>query len=143
MPKKSAAALAIVQVTPPRLRLDPPKGLSRAAGHVFRHLTNAVAPEHFTAADVPLLVEFCRAVELADQAALELHRHGAVVNGKASPWLVVQEKAQRALVALSARLRLAPQSRFDRTTAGTRSRGGARTLDFNRLYEGHDDDSER
>jgi hypothetical protein len=44
------------------------------------------------------------------------------VGGKANPWIVVQEKAQRAMVALSARLRLSPQTRFDRLVAATTSR---------------------
>ena len=34
-----------------------------------------------------------------------------MVDGKPSPWLTVQEKAVRALVALSLRLRLSPQAR--------------------------------
>ena len=45
-----------------------------------------------------------------------------VIDGKTNPWLVVQEKAQRAMVALSARLRLAPQSRMESKVA-VRRRG--------------------
>jgi hypothetical protein len=41
---------------------------------------------------------------------------GPIVDGKASPWLVVQEKAVRAMTALSMRLRLSPQSRLDPKT---------------------------
>ena len=44
------------------------------------------------------------------------------MDGKASPWLTVQEKTVRALTALSARLRICPQSRFDRLVAGTKDR---------------------
>ena len=43
---------------------------------------------------------------------------GAVINGKPSPWITVQEKAVRAMVALSMRLRLSPQSRIDAKTLG-------------------------
>ena len=46
-----------------------------------------------------------------------------VIDGKTNPWLVVQEKAQRAMVALSARLRLAPQSRMESKVAAARRRG--------------------
>ncbi len=53
---------------------------------------------------------------LNEQAARELQRGGAVVDGKPSPWIVVQEKCIRALVSLSMRLRLSPQSRLDPKT---------------------------
>jgi phage terminase small subunit len=49
-----------------------------------------------------------------DQAVREMREHGAVVNGKVSPWITVQEKAQRAMVALSMRLRLSPQARREK-----------------------------
>jgi chaperonin subunit len=45
-------------------------------------------------------------------------RLGAVIDGKPSPWITVQEKAVRAMVALSMRLRLSPQSRIDPKTLG-------------------------
>jgi hypothetical protein len=54
----------------------------------------------------------CTADALAERAAKEL-RKNPVVDGKASPWLLVQEKSVRALTALSMRLRLSPQSRID------------------------------
>ena len=85
-------------------------------------LVAASDPRHFTASDVPLLARYCDSCILAERAADELRQGGGpVVNGKASPWLVVQEKAQRAMVALSMRLRLSPQSRLDPKTAARRS----------------------
>jgi hypothetical protein len=62
----------------------------------------------------------CRYVEsdaLAERAAKEL-RKNPVVDGKASAWLAVQEKSVRALVSLSMRLRLSPQSRIDAKAIG-------------------------
>jgi phage terminase small subunit len=103
-------------------RLKPPATLPKGPATIFRQIVGACDAKHFTPADTPLLVEYARAVDLAGKAAAELERDGAVVAGKANPWLVVQEKAQRALVALSARLRLCPQSRFDRLVAATTSR---------------------
>ncbi len=41
-----------------------------------------------------------------------------MIDGKASPWLMVQEKSVRALTALSMRLRLSPQSRIDPKAIG-------------------------
>ena len=55
------------------------------------------------------------------RAAIELSEGGAVIGGRASPWLMVQEKAHRAITALSARLRLAPQSRQDSRSAGRKA----------------------
>src|SRR5215475_8318871 len=54
---------------------------------------------------------------LGDRAALEL-RKGAVVKGRVSPWLAIQREAIKAMVALSIRLRLSPQSRIDPKTLG-------------------------
>jgi hypothetical protein len=49
---------------------------------------------------------------------LSIEAIGAVINGKASPWITIQEKAVRAMVALTMRLRLSPQSRIDPLTVG-------------------------
>ena len=59
-----------------------------------------------------------QAILLARKAYAELEAGGPVIDGKASPWLVVLEKAHRSAVALSGRLRLAPQARADSRSAG-------------------------
>lgn len=123
MPRKSTAALSIVPpVNVGLVRLSPPGYLSKDEQRVFRAIVGACEPHHFTPADMPLVVEYSRACVLGDCAAVQLAENGAVIEGKMSAWLTVQEKAQRALVALAARLRVCPQSRFDRTVAGARSR---------------------
>ena len=91
---------------------------------VWRRILAAVASDHFNQSDVVLLTEFCRAAALADRAAKEIEAHGPIYDERVSPWVTVQEKAQRALVALAGKLRLCPQSRFDRLKAGTNTRGG-------------------
>jgi hypothetical protein len=53
---------------------------------------------------------------LAGRAAAALEREGAVIGGRPNPWLVVAEKCDRALVALSMRLRISPQARLRRET---------------------------
>ena len=103
-------------------RLQPPGNLSAGAAAVFTRTVAAVEADHFTAVDLPLLEQYAVAADLARQAQGELDAHGAIVDGKASPWLTVQEKTVRALTALSARLRICPQSRFDRLVAGTKAR---------------------
>jgi phage terminase small subunit len=71
----------------------------------------ACADKHFERSDSPLLVRYCQNVVLGRLAAAALASEGAVIGGRASPWLVVAEKCDRALVALSMRLRISPQAR--------------------------------
>jgi phage terminase small subunit len=110
MPRKSAAALSVIAVDGRESRLRPPSTLSEPERGIFLDLVAACDPGHFRACDVPLLVRYCEAAALGDLASAQL-RHGAVIDGKPSPWIIVQEKAVRALVALSMRLRLSPQAR--------------------------------
>ena len=111
--RKSAESLAIAPVMNGSSRAVP-EGLSEAELAVFRSIKASVPPDHFQASDEPLLIEYCTAVVQARRAAAMLRRDGDVVDGKPSPWLVAQEKACRMLVALSLRLRLAPQSRREK-----------------------------
>jgi phage terminase small subunit len=103
-------------------RLKAPPSLSKGAAAIFVQTVTAVDPDHFSPVDLPLLEQYAAAAELARQAQKHLDDDGAVVAGKASPWLVVAEKAGRSCVALAARLRVCPQSRFDRLVAGANSR---------------------
>jgi phage terminase small subunit len=101
MPRKSAAELSVIPIDQRASRLRPPASLSEAERTMFIDLVAAVDAKHFRPSDLPLLCRYCEAVVLAEQAAAELRRAGAVVNGKPSPWVTVQEKAVRAMVALS------------------------------------------
>jgi phage terminase small subunit len=103
-------------------RLSPPDSLSEPAKQVFQDTVINVDPSHFSAVDMPLLEQYANSAALATQAAQQIDAAGAVVDGKPSPWLAVSEKAIKQLVALSARLRICPQSRFDRLGAGANSR---------------------
>ena len=97
MPRKSAAALTVVAVDGRASRLKPPPTLSEPERRVFVDIVSACNPGHFHACDLPLLARYCEAAALGDLAAIELRR-GAVIDGKPSPWIVVQEKAVRAMV---------------------------------------------
>ncbi len=68
--------------------------------------------------------QYAQAIALARRASSELAAREPVIEGRASPWVVVLEKAHRSSVALAARLRLAPQSRADSRSAG-RNKGPA------------------
>lgn len=103
-------------------RIQPPDTLSTPARAIFAHTVASVDPSHFSEVDAPLLEAYAQSAALATEAAQKLDSEGAVVAGKPSPWLGVSEKAIKQLVALSARLRICPQSRFDRLGAGANSR---------------------
>jgi hypothetical protein len=120
--RRSAAADAgIPRVDGRPERLRPPASLSEKEAARFDALIAACDAEHFRPSDMPLLTRFCEADVLGDLAALRLRQEGAVVDGKANAWLIVLEKSQRAIVALSLRLRLSPQSRLAPKTVGRRN----------------------
>ena len=113
MPRKSLAAIAAfpnVSGVPARIR--PPADMPEEQAEIFRNLVASVDAEHFRRGDAPLLRQYVEAISLAEQAADELRRDSAVIDGKTSAWLSVQTAAMKNMVALSAHLRLAPQSRM-------------------------------
>jgi phage terminase small subunit len=110
MPRKSLAARAITTPSSLLTRLRPPPTFSESERKIFIDLVAACAVDHFRQSDLPLLSRYCEAVDLAERAAREL-RKNPVLNGKINPWIVVQEKSVRTIVALSLRLRLSPQAR--------------------------------
>jgi Phage terminase, small subunit len=115
MPRKSRAAKEMGPVRPRLPRLEVPSSLSQAESALFNRLIDACEPDHFASTDTPLLTAYVQAACLADEAGHKLREEGAVVDGRANAWLIVLEKCQRAMVALSMRLRLSPQSRERRT----------------------------
>src|SRR5262245_10611836 len=88
--RKSGASLAVTAVDGLPSKLKPPPSLSQAECEIFVAVVGACDRRHFRPSDLPLLVRYCEAHALADQAAAQLRQEGAVVNGKASPWLIVQ-----------------------------------------------------
>jgi hypothetical protein len=78
--------------------------LSPDERQIFLDLVASAKAEHFRASDLPLLSAYCRAIALERRSAQEL----AAGDDKA---LARWERAVKAMVALSMRLRLSPQSR--------------------------------
>ena len=101
----SAAALSVLSVDGQQARPFPPACLSEPERELFASIVGGCDGDHFRQTDLPLLSRYCEAAILAERAAREL-RNGAVVDGRPSPWVVVQEKCVRAMVSLSMRLRL-------------------------------------
>jgi hypothetical protein len=123
LPRKSTASLAVRSIggkpSVPRPRDDAPPAVRR----IFLELVASVSADHFQPGDGALLEQYAQAILLARQAYDKLATDGPVIDGKPSPWLVVLEKAHRSAVALSGRLRLAPQARADARSAARKAAG--------------------
>ena len=127
MPRKSTAALAMPPCVDGRPdRLKPSDHLSGEARDIWIELVEALPAEHLRSTDAPLLESYAEWTATARRASRELADHGEVVNGRASPWLVVAEKAQRAQTALALRLRLCPSARIDPKSVGRRQEPAGR-----------------
>jgi phage terminase small subunit len=98
--------------------LEPPDHLSADERRRFVDIVANCNRGHFRHSDLPLLCRYCEADALAERAANELRKNAVLKNGKPNAWLAVQEKSVRALVSLSMRLRLSPQSRIDARAMG-------------------------
>jgi phage terminase small subunit len=107
----SAASRETTAASTLPIRVRPPPNLSAPERKIFIHLVDSCAADHFKPSDLPLLRCYAEAIDLAERAACEL-RKSPVLDGKISPWVTVQEKAVRTIVALSLRLRLSPQARL-------------------------------
>jgi P27 family predicted phage terminase small subunit len=112
--RRSAADRAVIRPASGFGRLRPPPDLGKDEQEVWRKIVLTCDAEHFQQSDAPLLVRYCANVVLARRAAEALTTEGAVIGGRPNPWLVVAEKCDRALVALSMRLRISPQARLRR-----------------------------
>jgi P27 family predicted phage terminase small subunit len=121
VPRRSAADLAVVRPSGGFARLRPPAELGDAEREVWREVVGSCRSDHFQRCDYPLLVRYCENVVLARRAAAALASEGPIVHGRVNPMLIVTEKCDRALVALSMRLRVSPQARMRRE--GTAPKG--------------------
>ena len=133
--RRSASELGVVSVDGKPSRLAPPDHLGTDERRRFAELVANCEAGHFRPTDAALLCRYVESDALGERAARELRDGGPVLDGKASPWIVIQEKAIRAQVSLSMRLRLSPQSRLDPKTVARskaseskrlRHHGGAR-----------------
>jgi hypothetical protein len=114
--RRSASELGVVSVDGKPSSLTPPDHLGADERRRFVELVANCDAGHFRPTDAALLCRYVESDALGERAARELRDGGPVLHGKASPWIVIQEKAIRAQVSLSMRLRLSPQSRLDPKT---------------------------
>jgi len=96
-------------------RLPPPDALQGLERRVFIDLVTSCPTGQFRHADLGLLCRWAELTVLAEQAAGEMRKDGAVVPGqhgpKVSPWFTVHRDCVRELRALSQRLQLGPRGR--------------------------------
>jgi hypothetical protein len=100
----------VVAIDTKRIRLRPPANMPEPERNLFASLIGAHPPSYFQSSDMVLLSQYCAAAVLNEKAAAEL-RMAPIIDGKPSPWLPIFEKTNRAVIALSARLRVSPQAR--------------------------------
>jgi phage terminase small subunit len=118
MPRKSTASLSVIRPAGAPKVLRPPSHLSADLVSAFHEIVATTPASHFRASDAPLVERYAVALVLARQANDALASEGPVIAGRVNPWITVAEKADRAIVALAAKLRLCPQARTDPKTAG-------------------------
>jgi hypothetical protein len=87
-------------------RLTPPEYLNNAERALFKELVASIDSRAFVPSDAPLLVSYVQATLMARKFAGNPEQ------------IVVWEKSVKIQATLATRLRLAPQSRLDRKTAG-------------------------
>jgi hypothetical protein len=92
MPKRSAAALAVVRPPGGFTGLRPPADLGEAEKEVWREVVGSCRSDHFQRCDMPLLVRYIENVCLARKAAAVLAAEGPTVGGRIHPMLTVCEK---------------------------------------------------
>jgi hypothetical protein len=104
--RKSASSFVLPAVDGRPERLEPPATLSEDERNIFEQLVASVDRRHFRPSDLPLVVAYVQAIFFEREAARQMKANPA--EGKhVTAW----EKSTKVLVALSARLRLCPQSR--------------------------------
>ncbi|WP_370986906.1 hypothetical protein [Bradyrhizobium sp. DN5] len=108
-PHSTVVRLDLTGAPPP---LAAPSSLTAAERSLFNEIVNACDPRHFAKGDTPLLVSYV-------QIILAVRKLAAVANRKPAPGAFVSlERMARLQASLATKLRLSPQSRLDRKTAG-------------------------
>lgn len=96
--------------TPPPLVA--PSSLTTAECALFKDIVSACDPRHFANGDTQLLISYV-------QVTLAVRKLAAVADKRPAPGAFVSlERMARLQASLATKLRLSPQSRLDRKTAG-------------------------
>lgn len=126
MPRESAAAKSVVSIdaTVP-VRISPRSTLGKDVADLFREIVASKPAMHFRPGDETLLELYCSAVVMARRSSADIEARGPVLeSGKINMHVVSFERSSKVASALAARLRLAPQLRFTKETAGKPDKPG-------------------
>lgn len=88
-------------------RPAPPAGMPATARKAWNAILADYPVKHFTAANLILLEQLCRARALVDQCDRRISKAGLLVRGKANPLLQVRAQAWAEVRACATKLRLA------------------------------------
>jgi hypothetical protein len=107
MPRKSAAALSLVE--PRGRRLQPPRGLSPAERAAFVATVRSVKPGHFAAEDTPLLTAYASAT--VQERAISGELETAATETAKDKLRLAHGRVSGSLVRLATTLRLGAMAR--------------------------------
>ena len=111
------ASVSVLQKRPP-----PPSGLSSEAKGIWTAIVESLRVDYFIESDLLLLEQYVAAIVAANKAREILAKQGPVIDGKINPHFLILDHESKRIATFSIRLRLAPQSRYDRAVAGGKVR---------------------
>lgn len=97
-----------------------PRGLPAVARRVWVAIVADYRPGHFTAANLVLLEQLCRARALVEECDQRIARRGLLLKGKANPLLQVRAQGWAEVRACATKLRLAISSTVRAEAAAAR-----------------------
>jgi hypothetical protein len=119
MPRKSAAALAVVRSSPSDGRLTPPAGLSAAELELWHSVVDSKPSDWFAEDSAPVLMEYIRAAVVCNRLAPLVDAALADGDPKAVDDLLrARDRESRRVASLATKLRLTQQSRYTPQGAG-------------------------
>jgi hypothetical protein len=127
MPRKSAAALSVVQTLPGQKRPEPPEELTDEQAEEWRKVVDRLPVDWFPEESHQLLVAYCRHVTRARVLAGLINRFQEVwlcsADGveRYDKLLQMSEREGRAISSLATRMRLTQQSRYRADKAATKT----------------------
>lgn len=121
MARPSAAALLNAIPTGTPHPLDPPESLTEPQREAWLTCTRSKPADWFPADSAPVLLEYVRAVEMADQLETWIRRAVAedVPIRELTKLLTARDKESKRLAYLATKLRLTQQSRYTPMAAAT------------------------
>lgn len=128
-PKSAAELATVTSLTKPAP--EPLPELSDAEARAWRRYTQSKPGDWFNLDDLPLLAELCRAVVMCDRLAGRIDKAANI--DSLQKLLSMRDKEARRVTVLATKLRLTPQSRYDKGAAATAAKRGSATRPWDRL----------